>query len=473
MLTAIATSKTSELDRTNRRRSQSGDYADLKPNLITFDTPKWETSNSFVTADGRHLVSYKDETYETSWEIRHVHVWCVESGKAVEFPDLPGPGREVVSFSPDGSLAITGVCVHNDLGRSDKYLTHDALAVVDLATGKEIHRFEGDPDEVRVCRFSPDGNYVFLRRFSVEPLGLWNTRTGSLVRVFNGQNGYDTMDTLPDFIEGGTRFVSYTDQKICVWDAATGELEYMVFDIPKPQLDLIPLIRSSRILVQTGEARWDIHPLGLKESLGRINHPKEGLGSVSLWKMPPFRGKEAPRTISHPKPEFGSCSLFVPPREESVITTDGSLCRLWDVASGELACQWGSPGRRNYRKQTVSKFVASPSGHYLVTWSRLYYHKIRRISDPVLRDAATGTIVHRLQGHGAHVYCANFSPDESRLLTSSLDGTLRIWDIETGRETACLPGRSTGMMWADFACAGTRVMTFDEQDRIQLWNFAN
>ena len=53
-----------------------------------------------------------------------------------------------VAYSPDETMAISG-------GRDDKL-----LILWDLATGKELRRFEGHGDRIRMVTFLPDGKRV-------------------------------------------------------------------------------------------------------------------------------------------------------------------------------------------------------------------------------------------------------------------------------------------------------------------------
>ena len=42
--------------------------------------------------------------------------------------------------------------------------------------------------------------------------------------------------------------------------------------------------------------------------------------------------------------------------------------------------------------------------------------------------------VRTLQGHAAQVNCFSISADSKRLISGSLDGTARLWDLENGIE---------------------------------------
>ena len=47
-------------------------------------------------------------------------------------------------------------------------------------------------------------------------------------------------------------------------------------------------------------------------------------------------------------------------------------------------------------------------------------------------DVATGKSLKILQGHGKEVVSVIFSPDGKLLASGSKDGTIKIWDIDTG-----------------------------------------
>ena len=63
------------------------------------------------------------------------------------------------------------------------------------------------------------------------------------------------------------------------------------------------------------------------------------------------------------------------------------------------------------------------------------------------RDWNPWRVEHVLQGHTDQVSGAAFSPDGRHIVTSSRDGTARVWDSETGRELNVLKGHySSGQL---------------------------
>jgi len=64
-----------------------------------------------------------------------------------------------------------------------------------------------------------------------------------------------------------------------------------------------------------------------------------------------------------------------------------------------------------------------------------------------------------LLGHEQGVVFAAYSPDGLHILTASLDGTARIWDAASGKETAVLRISKYGACFADYSSDGSRVLT--------------
>lgn len=81
---------------------------------------------------------------------------------------------------------------------------------------------------------------------------------------------------------------------------------------------------------------------------------------------------------------------------------------------------------------------------------------------------ATRRIVRTLTGHTRPVNAAAFSPDEKRLATAGKDGSIRIRDVETGRELLRLkaPGETTSLA---FAPDGKTLASGDETGKVTYW----
>jgi len=63
-----------------------------------------------------------------------------------------------------------------------------------------------------------------------------------------------------------------------------------------------------------------------------------------------------------------------------------------------------------------------------------------------LWDAATLKEAATLKGHGREVKSIVFSPDSKTLASGSVDGTIRLWEVSTGKNIATLPPAASAAM---------------------------
>lgn len=92
---------------------------------------------------------------------------------------------------------------------------------------------------------------------------------------------------------------------------------------------------------------------------------------------------------------------------------------------------------------------------------QLPVHKLLSIPGVTLRQ--------RLQGHSAAIYSLAWSPAGNKIASSSYDGTVRIWEAESGREEATLEVGSAVFTVA-WSPDGGRVVTGDNDKRLGIWD---
>jgi WD40 repeat protein len=133
-----------------------------------------------------------------------------------------------------------------------------------------------------------------------------------------------------------------------------------------------------------------------------------------------------------------------------VVTADGSGW-LYDAVSGERIATLTAERERGEDLDLDQRLVAiiSPDDRYALTVSD---ERLAR-----LWDTKDGHPLSVLRGHASYVASAAFSPDSHRVVTGSWDGSVRIWNVDTGDEVAKtnLPGRVTA---AVFSPDGMRII---------------
>ena len=72
--------------------------------------------------------------------------------------------------------------------------------------------------------------------------------------------------------------------------------------------------------------------------------------------------------------------------------------------------------------------------------------------------------------HGDEVQDAEFSPDGTRFVTASADGTARIWDVATGRPIGAALQHGAWVHTADFSPDGREIVTASWDSNARLWD---
>jgi eukaryotic-like serine/threonine-protein kinase len=143
--------------------------------------------------------------------------------------------------------------------------------------------------------------------------------------------------------------------------------------------------------------------------------------------------------------------------------------RVWSAASGEPltpVLQTADPDAQantgNDERSMRPSASFSPDGKLLLlAWGS---------KSAQLRDPANGTPVREL-AHPQLVYHAAFSADGRYIVTSSKDGTARVWEVSTGNPAAPPLQHSGAVVWAQFSPDGNQLLTVRDHHFVQLWNW--
>jgi WD40 repeat protein len=124
-------------------------------------------------------------------------------------------------------------------------------------------------------------------------------------------------------------------------------------------------------------------------------------------------------------------------------------------------------GTVTVRTPRVFAVALSPDGQRLA-------HLSAGASAIRLVDWRRNSELANLEGHAGMVFAIAFSPDGTRLASGGSDGTVRLWDVETGRQVLVLrahPHSTTSLAWSpDGKClASGGGDWFPESCLIRLW----
>jgi WD40 repeat protein/uncharacterized caspase-like protein len=168
-------------------------------------------------------------------------LWETETGRPLKCVRSPGYVYSV-AFSPDGTKFLTGhteemyylqitedgigMAGSVELSDAKKMVKDNAARLWDVATGKELRRFDGHSSLVHSVAFSHDGRFVLMGTGNFLGLGsntarLFEADTGKEVRQFAGHAGF-IMSALfsPD---GRHVLTSGADSTTRIWSADAGK----------------------------------------------------------------------------------------------------------------------------------------------------------------------------------------------------------------------------------------------------------
>ncbi|TFG03704.1 MAG: DUF4062 domain-containing protein [Promethearchaeota archaeon] len=87
-----------------------------------------------------------------------------------------------------------------------------------------------------------------------------------------------------------------------------------------------------------------------------------------------------------------------------------------------------------------------------------------------LWDVETGREVKSYIGHNDAVNACRFSPDGSRFISGSADKTLKLWDVNTGQIIWTFLGHTDSVLRCNFSADGKKVISASKDMTVKMWD---
>ena len=411
-------------------------------------------SAAALSLDHSILVTASKDKTARAWDLvqgKPLAVFTGHSGMAFQ-----------AAISPDGRYAATSAVNPQAATSSNPTALHE-VRVWETRTGTEISliRF---PDFVSSIAFSPDGASVLIAHG--KRVELWNVAAAQQTAAYLGH-----IDSVirAAFVADGTRILSHSSDGLAIlWEVKSGR-QLALFGKHLGTIYQAAMSPDGSHVVTAGldgTARiWSLQPAesGWPLTTEAISSPATFSPDLSLIAVGSMDGKARLWNAKTGKPLVTLTGhngpvgrpAFSPDSRYVVTHSNDGTVRVWAARTGrQLAIvQRGPP---------VAGAIFNPNGMQILAW----LGNVARIFDRSSGSARVRT----LSGHSARVMDASYSSDGHRIVTSSRDRTVRVWDAASGREQLVLTGHNGDVWSAVFADKGRKIVSVSADRTIRVWD---
>lgn len=284
--------------------------------------------------------------------------------------------------------------------------------------------YTGHTSAVYCCSFSPKGDR-FCTASRDRSVRLWNTATAGCSVMKGGHNGFVLSC---DFSPRGNRIVSSSDDRtIKIWNTTTC---CKVFTL-KGHEDKVYCVQYN--------------PTGDYIVSASCDHTLRVWNAENATRLVTLRG--------HTLGVFSCCFSNTDSGRFVVSGGDDRLIKVWEWAKSDEIC--------------------SLTGHTDTVWSCKFSHDDSRIVTASMNhelrvwDWKHNSCTLSWQGHQVPIHHAVFSPSDRYIFSCARDWTVMVWDAETGELCETIPGHRSTVYHMDVL--GNRLITSSLDDTLKVW----
>jgi len=293
-----------------------------------------------------------------------------------------------------------------------------SFVILNTSSGKILRTCKGHTNSIRFLAFSPDGEMI-VSGSTDNTLKIWNTTSGKIIRTFSGH----TQDVASAaFLTDGSKVLSASkDLSMKLWDCRRETI---------PPNEHAALLATQAHLDAEDRANGYVEPLVTTNPRGY----KFGIEDASL-------------------------------SPDGKLTISSSTCnpvRIHNASTGAVQSEYSGFPKDDW----VQSCTFSPDGRTALA-TALHDHSLK------LWDVSSGKTLQTFVGHESCVTDAAFSPDGSRIVSSSWDKTVRIWETSTGKPLVIIRKHRAHVNGCAFLPDGNSIISTSDDKTIRISHAAD
>jgi eukaryotic-like serine/threonine-protein kinase len=400
-----------------------------------------------------------DSVFRLAFSPDGAHLAAAQSAAVMVLPVSGDVGRRFdggrwAVIRPDGSLLVVA---HND-----------SVIVYELATGRHLQKFAAGGKPVSTCALSPDGKRLATAGTD-STLRIWDAQSGKPVGA--PQPFPQQVNSLHYFADGRL-LVSQRDESRILDPEAGAELARI--PVGSHGTDRMAISPDDRLVASAapdGTIKvWDVKTS--QEEFALRGHPPflEGLafsrdsrqlisvGSDSVIRVWELSAPRDSRVISRARP-FGGVAMGSDGRRIAIALNGAALqnnekerVQILDTKSG----------RELLRLDGLGNPCFGPGDRWLAT--------NRADGSVSLWDPESGRELRNLTAEGHGSLCIAVNSDGSRMACGTAAGKVLVWDLTTGAPPQILGGHAALVTSLAFSSDGRTLASGDLHGTVIIWN---